>query len=110
MTARQSQSKARAAMHPRPTISDLITDHRSMLEGNLPLNYGAVETVQEARNDLLTMSDGGLRSVRGKEIGMVFQDPLSSLHPQFRVGAQIACLLGRYQRGGGLAQRELFFR
>jgi len=40
--------------------------------------------------DLLTMGDEDLRSVRGREIGMVFQDPLSSLHPQFRVGAQIA--------------------
>ncbi|NYD68088.1 dipeptide ABC transporter ATP-binding protein [Agromyces atrinae] len=40
--------------------------------------------------DLLTMGEADLRSVRGKEIGMVFQDPLSSLHPQFRIGAQIA--------------------
>ncbi|MDN3495409.1 ABC transporter ATP-binding protein [Planococcus sp. APC 4015] len=40
--------------------------------------------------DLLTMNEGDLRAVRGREIGMVFQDPLSSLHPQFRVGAQIA--------------------
>ncbi|AZS37827.1 putative ABC transporter ATP-binding protein [Microbacterium lemovicicum] len=40
--------------------------------------------------DLLTMGDDDLRAVRGRGIGMVFQDPLSSLHPQFRVGAQIA--------------------
>ncbi|MFS0732015.1 ABC transporter ATP-binding protein [Microbacterium sp. 1P10UB] len=40
--------------------------------------------------DLLTMNDDDLRAVRGRGIGMVFQDPLSSLHPQFRVGAQIA--------------------
>ncbi|HYM46465.1 MAG TPA: ABC transporter ATP-binding protein [Solirubrobacteraceae bacterium] len=39
--------------------------------------------------DLLALSDEELRRVRGEEIAMVFQDPLSSLHPLFRVGAQI---------------------
>ena len=39
--------------------------------------------------DLLALSNNELRSVRGNDIAMVFQDPLSSLHPQFRVGAQI---------------------
>ncbi len=39
--------------------------------------------------DLLELSDEELRKVRGNEIAMVFQDPLSSLHPLFRVGAQI---------------------
>jgi oligopeptide/dipeptide ABC transporter ATP-binding protein len=39
--------------------------------------------------DLLTMQAEELRRVRGAEIGMIFQDPLSSLHPQYRVGWQI---------------------
>ncbi len=39
--------------------------------------------------DLLTMSEHELRSVRGAQIGMIFQDPLSSLHPHYRVGWQI---------------------
>ena len=39
--------------------------------------------------DLLTMPSGKLRSIRGSEIGMIFQDPLSSLHPYYRVGWQI---------------------
>jgi oligopeptide/dipeptide ABC transporter ATP-binding protein len=39
--------------------------------------------------DLLTMSNDELRRVRGAQIGMIFQDPLSSLHPQYRVGWQI---------------------
>ena len=56
------------------------------------LSSGAIVTGRALfqGRDLLTMSDGDLRSVRGRGIGMVFQDPLSSLHPQFRVGAQIA--------------------
>ena len=39
--------------------------------------------------DLLTMGPEALRRVRGAEIAMIFQDPLSSLHPQYRVGWQI---------------------
>jgi peptide/nickel transport system ATP-binding protein len=39
--------------------------------------------------DLLALEERELRSVRGNEIAMVFQDPLSSLHPLYRVGAQI---------------------
>jgi len=39
--------------------------------------------------DLVACSDEELRSVRGKDIAMVFQDPLSSLHPFFKVGAQL---------------------
>jgi len=39
--------------------------------------------------DLLTISKDELRHIRGNEIAMIFQDPLSSLHPQFRVGSQL---------------------
>jgi peptide/nickel transport system ATP-binding protein len=40
--------------------------------------------------DLLTLGDAEMRGVRGREIAMVFQDPLSSLHPLKRVGGQVA--------------------
>jgi peptide/nickel transport system ATP-binding protein len=40
--------------------------------------------------DLLTLPDAELRRVRGNDVAMVFQDPLSSLHPLKRVGAQVA--------------------
>jgi peptide/nickel transport system ATP-binding protein len=39
--------------------------------------------------DLLSMETEALRSIRGAEIAMIFQDPLSSLHPHYRVGWQI---------------------
>jgi peptide/nickel transport system ATP-binding protein len=40
--------------------------------------------------DLLTASDARLRSLRGKEVSMIFQDPLTALNPVFKVGSQIA--------------------
>jgi peptide/nickel transport system ATP-binding protein len=40
--------------------------------------------------DLLSLGPAEIRRVRGARISMVFQDPLSSLHPQFTVGWQIA--------------------
>jgi peptide/nickel transport system ATP-binding protein len=40
--------------------------------------------------DLLTASPARLRTLRGKEISMIFQDPLTALNPVFKVGSQIA--------------------
>jgi peptide/nickel transport system ATP-binding protein len=43
------------------------------------------------------MSSAQLRSIRGARIGMVFQDPLSSLHPFYRVGWQVVELLREHE-------------
>ncbi|MDP2848634.1 MAG: ABC transporter ATP-binding protein [Humidesulfovibrio sp.] len=40
--------------------------------------------------DLLTMSEAELQTVRGNHIAMIFQEPMTSLNPVFRVGEQIA--------------------
>ncbi len=40
--------------------------------------------------DLLKASDNDMRQIRGNDVAMIFQDPLSSLHPFYKVGAQIA--------------------
>jgi peptide/nickel transport system ATP-binding protein len=39
--------------------------------------------------NLLTLSDDQMRGVRGAQIGVIFQDPLTSLHPLYKVGWQI---------------------
>jgi peptide/nickel transport system ATP-binding protein len=49
-------------------------------------------------NDLLRADEATLRRVRGGEIGMIFQDPLTSLHPQHKVGWQIMELIREHDR------------
>ena len=39
--------------------------------------------------DLLTSSESRLRSIRGRRIGMIFQDPMTALNPFMRIGQQI---------------------
>ncbi len=39
--------------------------------------------------ELVTMPDEELRGLRGSKMAMIFQDPMSSLHPFYRVGAQL---------------------
>jgi peptide/nickel transport system permease protein len=46
--------------------------------------------VRFAGQDLLSLGIDGMRKIRGGQIAMVFQDPMSSLNPAIRVGDQIA--------------------
>ncbi len=46
--------------------------------------------IRYAGQSLVTMPEGDYRRLRGGDLAMVFQDPLSSLNPAFRVGDQIA--------------------
>jgi peptide/nickel transport system ATP-binding protein len=65
--------------------------------GLLP-SYGARRTGQihfEGR-DLATLSERDMRDVRGRRIGMVFQEPMSALDPVFPVGEQIAETVRRH--------------
>ena len=50
--------------------------------------------------DLLTRPDSELRTIRGRRVAMVFQDPLSSLHPMYRVGWQMAEAIRAHERVG----------
>jgi peptide/nickel transport system ATP-binding protein len=53
-----------------------------------PARYVAGEILLNGR-DVLTMSPGELRQIRGGIVSYVFQEPSASLNPVFRVGAQI---------------------
>lgn len=48
--------------------------------------------------DLLQLSEDAMRQVRGRDISMVFQEPMTSLNPVFKVGEQIAEGIRLHQR------------
>lgn len=53
--------------------------------------------------DILTLDESTLRSIRGKEMGMVFQEPMTSLNPVFTIGYQISEVLTTHERLSGKA-------
>ncbi|MDB5370526.1 MAG: transporter ATP-binding protein [Roseomonas sp.] len=53
--------------------------------------------------DLLTLSEPEMRSIRGNEISMIFQEPMTSLNPVLSIGKQIGETLRLHQ---GLSARE----
>lgn len=48
--------------------------------------------------DLLGMKDRELQKIRGRELSMIFQDPMTSLNPTMRIGNQIIEVLRQHQR------------
>lgn len=52
---------------------------------------GAIELASEraGRLDLRTLSPRRLNRLRGREVGVVFQDPTASLHPMLSIGSQV---------------------
>ncbi|MBN9345078.1 MAG: ABC transporter ATP-binding protein, partial [Devosia sp.] len=50
-----------------------------------------------SRLDMTTADEATLRHVRGRDVGMIFQEPMTSLNPVHTIGAQIeeACRLNR---------------
>jgi oligopeptide transport system ATP-binding protein len=59
------------------------------LLGLLPRTGRAGGNATFGGQDLLALSDRELRRVRGREIAMIFQDPMTSLNPVLTVGKQI---------------------
>ena len=53
--------------------------------------------------DLTALSDARMRRIRGNDISMIFQEPMTSLNPVYTTGEQIAEVLRRHQ---GLGNRE----
>ena len=59
--------------------------------GLIPMPPGVVTgSIRFAGRELLGMSRREMNSIRGRDIGMVFQDPMSSLNPVHPIGRQIA--------------------
>ena len=55
--------------------------------------------------DLLKLSSDDMREIRGAKISMIFQDPMTSLHPFYKVGDQISEAIRTHQR---ISKKEAF--
>ena len=60
------------------------------LLGLLPLGATVEGKAMYGGRNLLALSKRALRDVRGREIAMVFQDPLTALHPMMSIGRQLS--------------------
>jgi oligopeptide/dipeptide ABC transporter ATP-binding protein len=76
------------------TLMGLTRSPNSKFEGSAKLND----------QELITASDAELQRIRGSQIAMVFQDPMSSLDPVYRIGDQIAEQIRAHDRSIGKAQ------
>jgi len=63
------------------------------VRGHAMLTRGDGEVV-----DLLALPEARMEAVRGRDIGMIFQEPMTSLNPVHRIGAQIAEALLAHER------------
>ena len=60
----------------------------------------AADTLSFRGRDLLALPEREMRAVRGRQIAMVLQDPLTALNPVYRIGEQIAEALRYHERLG----------
>jgi oligopeptide/dipeptide ABC transporter ATP-binding protein len=79
------------------SIMRLITDPPGRIESGSIFFEG---------RDLLSLSEKEMRKVRGNEISIVFQEPLSSLNPVFTCGEQIREAIALHQKLGRRESRE----
>ena len=66
----------------------------------LPARIGQITrgSIQLRGRELTTLSDRQMRGIRGKHIGMIFQEPMTSLNPVHTVGRQIAEVVIRHEK------------
>ena len=74
----------------------------------LPENaiVGPTSRIEFDGRNVLTASDSELRAIRGNDISVVFQEPMTSLNPVFTVGWQIAEVLKLHTDLGGRARND----
>ena len=81
------------------SIARLLPDAGQILAGSVRLDG----------QDLLQLPEAGMRDVRGSRIGMIFQEPGTSLNPVMTVGAQVAEVLHQHTAlRGNAAQAKVF--
>ncbi len=64
------------------------------------------DAMQFAEHDMLNLSARARRQIIGKDIAMIFQDPMTSLNPSYTVGYQLCEVLKQHQGLKGAAARQ----
>ncbi len=78
------------------SLMRLLDPRNSRIEGSVSLNG----------KDILSLSEGEMRHVRGNDVAMIFQEPMTSLNPVFTIGRQISEVLVRHKGLNTLQARE----
>ena len=67
--------------------------------GLLPKDIGRITggSIKLQGREISTLSDAEMREIRGKEIGMIFQEPMTSLNPVHTIGNQIGEMVIRHE-------------
>jgi peptide/nickel transport system ATP-binding protein len=71
-----------------------------------PGRIDAGSAIRLGETDVLTLEGEALRQIRGRRIGMIFQDPMTSLNPVFTAGDQIAEAVRAHLRVSKAEARE----
>ncbi|MED3623119.1 ABC transporter ATP-binding protein [Bacillus thermocopriae] len=79
------------------SIMRLLPEHNSEIKSGQILFEG---------KDLTKLTDKQMQKIRGKDISMIFQDPMTSLNPTMKIGSQIMEPLIKHQKLSKAAARE----
>ncbi len=78
------------------SVMQLLVGTGKIIGGSVKLNG----------RELVGLSPKEMRSIRGKEVAMIFQDPMTSLNPLIPVGEQVGEMLWSHDKSLSKAQRE----
>jgi oligopeptide/dipeptide ABC transporter ATP-binding protein len=83
------------------SIMRLIPTPPGKIVGGEILFYGqrAADQGRSEGRDLLKVSEDQMRKIRGNDIAMIFQEPMTSLNPVFTIGSQISEAIDLHQKG-----------
>ena len=82
------------------------TQSSMALLGLLPQNGRATGSAKLGERELIGMPNGALRRIRGKEIAVIFQEPMTALNPVYTIGFQIVETLRTHFEMGPTAAKE----
>jgi peptide/nickel transport system ATP-binding protein len=66
--------------------------------GLLPRSATVSGSIELEGRELTSMPEAAIREIRGRDVSMIFQEPMTSLNPSFTVGFQIREVLHRHER------------